>query len=261
MDLGLSGRRAVVAAASRGLGAAIARALAAEGCTVEISSRSLARAEATAAAIAHDTGATIAAAQVDVTDTTAIGTWIDECAGRMGGIDIVIPNAGGPPAARFDETLEPDWDAAYALTLRSAMAFASASRPHLGPGSAMLLLTSSSVREPIAMLSMSNVFRAGVAALAKTLANDWAPDGVRVNHLIPGRIATERLDELDGVTADARGITIEDVRVASSGAIPLGRYGTPEEFAAAAAFLVSPAAAYITGATLQVDGGTIRSVI
>jgi 3-oxoacyl-[acyl-carrier protein] reductase len=261
MDLGLRGRRAVVAAASRGLGAAIARALAEEGCVVEVSSRSLARAEATARSIAADTGATVGAAQVDVTDGAAIRGWIEASAQRMGGIDIVVPNAGGPPAARFDETTGDDWDAAYALTLRSAMEFASASRPHLGRGAAMLLLTSSSVREPISNLSMSTVFRAGVAALAKTLANDWAADGIRVNHLIPGRIATERLDELDGGAAAARGVTIDEVRSANSAAIPLGRYGTPEEFAAAAAFLVSPAASYITGATMQVDGGTIRSVI
>jgi 3-oxoacyl-[acyl-carrier protein] reductase len=261
MDLGLTGRRAVVAAASRGLGAAIARALAEEGCVVEISSRSLARAEATARSIAADTGAAVGAAQVDVTDGAAIRGWIEASARRMGGIDIVVPNAGGPPAARFDETTADDWDAAYALTLRSAMEFASAGRPHLGRGAAMLLLTSSSVREPISNLSMSTVFRAGVAALAKTLANDWAADGIRVNHLIPGRIATERLDELDGGAAAARGVTIDEVRNANSVAIPLGRYGTPEEFAAAAAFLVSPAASYITGATMQVDGGTIRSVV
>ncbi len=261
MDLGLSGRYALVAAASRGLGAAIARTLAAEGCTVEISSRSLDRAQATADAIRSETGGTVTAAALDVADHHAIRSWLDDAAGRFGGLDIVIPNAGGPPAARFDETSEADWDHAYALTLRSAMAFAAGSKPHLSPGSAMLYMTSISVRQPISALALSGVFRAGVAALTKTLAGDWAPDGIRVNHLIPGRIATERVRELDQGAAERRGIEASAVRTEAEHAIPLGRYGEPHEFAAAAAFLVSPAASYITGATLQVDGGSLRSIM
>jgi 3-oxoacyl-[acyl-carrier protein] reductase len=124
----------------------------------------------------------------------------------------------------------------------------------------MLYLTSTSVREPIGALAMSTVFRAGVASLAKLLANDWAAEGIRVNHLIPGRIATERLDELDGAAAQRSDSTTDAVRAANERAIPLGRYGVPDEFAAAATFLVSDAASYITGATLQVDGGALRSV-
>lgn len=261
MDLGLTGRHALVAAASRGLGAAIARALAAEGCTVEISSRSFDRAQATADAIRSDTGGTVTAAEVDVADSQAIRSWLDDAANRFGGLDIVIPNAGGPPAARFDDTSEGDWDRAYALTLRSAMAFASGSRPHLSDGSAVLYMTSMSVRQPISALALSGVFRAGVAALTKTLADDWAPHGIRVNHLIPGRIATERVRELDQGAAEQKGVQVSAVRRESEHAIPLGRYGEPDEFAAAAAFLVSPAASYITGATLQVDGGSLRSIM
>ncbi len=260
MELGLSGKRAVVAAASRGLGAAIARSLASEGCIVEVSSRSLPNAQATARSIAHDTGATVTAAQVDVTDAGAVRAWIDDVAARMGGVDIVVPNAGGPPQRFFDETTPQDWDDAYILTLRSAMAFATASKPHLGPGSTMLFLTSMSVREPIGSLAMSSVFRAGVASLAKLLANDWAGDGIRVNHLIPGRIATERLDELDSATSRRTGIPIAEVRADNNRRIPLHRYGEPDEFAAAATFLVSEAASYITGATLHVDGGALHGV-
>lgn len=261
MDLGLQGKSALVAAASQGLGAAIARQLAAEGCVVEICSRSSDRAEATAAVIASETGGTAVGVGVDVSDATAIRRWVDEAAKRHGGLDIVVPNAGGPSQARFDDTSEADWDRAYALLLRSAMAFASAAKPHMQSGGAMLYLTSGSVKEPNSILSMSTIFRAGVASLAKTLAADWAADGIRVNHLIPGRIATERLDELDGGAAERRGTTVQEVRDANAVAIPLGRYGLPNEFADAATFLVSPRASYITGATLQVDGGALKGVL
>lgn len=260
MDLGLKGKKAVVAAASRGLGASIAHALAAEGCRVEICSRSLDRALATARTIADETGSVVGASELDVTDAAGIRAWIDSAVSRMGGLDIVIPNAGGPPAGTFDQTDEAAWDSAYALTLRSAMAFASASKPHLVDGGSVLYLTSSSVKEPISMLSMSNIFRAGVASLAKTLANDWAGAGIRVNHLIPGRIATERLDELDQAAAEIRGASVADVRQAIQSGIPLGRYGEPSEFAAVAAFLVSPAASFITGSTVAVDGGALKAV-
>jgi 3-oxoacyl-[acyl-carrier protein] reductase len=260
MDLELSGKRVLVAAASRGLGAAIAHTLAVEGCVVEISSRSLERAQTTADKIGAETGATVTAAEVDVSDGGAIVSWVDTAARRLGGLDIVIPNAGGPPAAPFDETDAVGWDKAYSLTLRSAMYFASASRPHLGRGGTILYLTSSSVREPISALSLSGIFRAGVSALAKTLSIEWAADGIRVNHLIPGRIATERLTELDAHVALRTERSAGEVRAANEQAIPLGRYGDPEEFAAAAAFLVSGTASYITGATLQVDGGALRGI-
>jgi 3-oxoacyl-[acyl-carrier protein] reductase len=260
MDLGLEGRVALVAAASRGLGAAIARILAEEGCTVEICSRSLERVEHTAEAISSNTASTVVASQVDVTEKGEITQWVDDAAGRHGHLDIVIPNAGGPRHGSFADTVPEDWDAAYALTLRSALTFASAAKPHLADGGAMLYLTSSSVREPISTLVLSNVFRAGVAALAKTLASDWAEDGIRVNHLIPGRIATDRVAELDAYVARQRGATSDEVRMTSQAAIPLGRYGVPDEFANAAVFLVSPAASFITGATLAVDGGALKSV-
>ncbi|MEN8237988.1 MAG: SDR family oxidoreductase, partial [Actinomycetota bacterium] len=213
-----------------------------------------------ARSIAADTGSTVTAAQVDVADSGAVQAWVDDAAATMGGLDIVIPNAGGPPSAFFDATCPDDWDRAYALTLRSAMAFAHAARPHLRRGGSMLYLTSISVREPISALAMSSVFREGVASLAKLLANDWAGEGIRVNHLIPGRIATERLDELDAAAAQRSGKSFGAVREGNEQAIPLGRYGQPDEFAAAATFLVSDAASYITGATLQVDGGALHAV-
>ncbi len=261
MDLGLTGKVALVAAASRGLGAAIARILAEEGCTVEICSRSADRVEHTAEVIASNTGQVVIGTAVDVTEEDAIRGWIADAAQRHGRLDIVIPNAGGPKHGSFQDTVPEDWDDAYKLTLRSALIFASAAKSHLADGGAMLYLTSSSVREPISALVLSNVFRAGVAALAKTLASDWAEDGIRVNQLIPGRIATERVAELDAYVAERRGIAPEDVRSMSQAAIPLGRYGVADEFANAAVFLVSPAASFITGATLAVDGGALKSVM
>jgi 3-oxoacyl-[acyl-carrier protein] reductase len=261
MDLGLTGKTALVAAASQGLGAAIAMRLAEEGCVVEICSRSLHRAQAKAEEIEADTGAMVVGVEVDVADSASIRSWVDAAAERYGALDVVIPNAGGPAQGRFDDTSEEEWDRAYALLLRSAMAFASAAKPHMTSGGSVLYLTSGSVKEPKSILSMSTIFRAGVASLAKTLAADWAADGIRVNHLIPGRIATERLDELDGGAAERRGTSLQEVRDANAVAIPLGRYGLPSEFADAAAFLVSPRASYITGATLQVDGGALKSVV
>ncbi len=260
MDLGLNEKRAIVAAASGGLGFAIAHALAAEGARVAISSRSADRATAAAAVIAAATGTEVIAAQCDVSSAGEVSHWVDDVAEGWGGLDIVIPNAGGPQAGTFDELSSDQWDEAYRLTLRSAVMFAAAARPHLDRGGAMLYLTSASVKEPIGILVLSNVFRAGVAALAKSLATEWAPAGIRVNHLIPGRIATDRLLELDAGLAAREGTTPEAVRERISSGIPLGRYGEPEEFAAAATFLVSDAAAYITGATLQVDGGMLHTV-
>ncbi len=260
MDLGLNGKRAIVAAASDGLGAAIAMTLAAEGCTVELCSRSSDRAAAKAAEIADATGASVRGVAVDVADADAVTAWVDEAAARMGGLDIVIPNAGGPRPGSFDDTTSEDWDASYALTLRSAMVFAKASRRHLTDGGTVLFTTSLSTLQPMPDLSMSGVFRAGVANLSKNLADTWARDGIRVNHLVPGRIATARVAELDAVAAERTGRSISEVEERNAVSIPLGRYGDVDEYAAAAAFLVSPRASYITGATLVVDGGSLRSI-
>jgi 3-oxoacyl-[acyl-carrier protein] reductase len=261
MDLGLSGKRALVAAASSGLGRAVARALAAEGCRVAICSRSADRIREAAEDIAETTGAEIHYRVCDVRDPAGLRSWIDDSAELMDGLDLVVPNAGGPPAGTFAELDDPDWEAAHESLLLSPVRILRHARPHLGSGSAALLMTSSSVKEPIGTLVLSTVYRAGVAALAKSLATEWAADGIRVNHLIPGRIATSRVAELDDDAATRRAMAPEDVRRGFEQRIPLGRYGDPSEFAAAAVFLLSDAAAYITGATLQVDGGAIRSVV
>lgn len=258
MDLGLSGKRAIVAASSSGLGYAIAERLAVEGCRVAICSRDVDSVEVAVERLRRTTGAEIIGSSIDVSNAAEIESWIADVVETWGGIDILIPNAGGPTYGSFDELSSQQWDEAYRLTLKSAIVFASSARPHLGQGAAVLFLTSMTAKEPFGPLVLSGVFRAGVAMLAKTLADEWASAGIRVNHLIPGRIATERVAHLDAYAAEAKGVTVEEVVAAASNAIPLGRYGEPKEFAAAAVFLVSEAASYITGATLQADGGALR---
>jgi 3-oxoacyl-[acyl-carrier protein] reductase len=261
MDLGLKGKRAAVAAASDGLGFAIAAALAAEGCRLSICSRDEARIRSAADRIERAAGGEVHAVVCDVSEAGGPSGWIDIAAEELGGIDLLVPNAGGPPPGRFGDVGPDDWDAAYRLTLRSALETAHAARSHMGSGGSVLFMTSISSREPVAVLALSTIFRSGVAALAKLLADEWAADRIRVNHLVPGRIATNRLISLDEDLAHRTGSSRAEVRAGFEQRIPLGRYGEPSEFAAAAVFLLSDAACYITGATLQADGGLLRAIV
>lgn len=260
MELGLRDKRAVVGGSSQGLGFAIARALAVEGCRVSLASRSRDRIEAAASSIREETGAEVIAAAVDFAIPGATTTWLDETAALWGGLDLVVPNTGGASGGRFGDSYPEDWDTAYQLTLRSALEAAAAAKPHLGHGGSMLFMTGPVVRQPHPMLMIPGVMRSGVSYLAKALSDEWATDGIRVNQIIPGRIATERVVELEETTAQRLGGTPADARTAAQADIPLGRYGSLDEFAAAAVFLLSGAASYITGATLSVDGGMIRAV-
>jgi 3-oxoacyl-[acyl-carrier protein] reductase len=260
MELGLKGRRAAVGGSSQGLGFAIARALAAEGCRVAIAGRDRDRIDAAASVIRAETDAEVLATTVDFAQPGATTAWIDEVAGGWGGLDLVVPNSGGPLTGRFGDSRPEDWDAAYRLTLRSALEAAAAARPHLGRGAAMLFMTGPVVRQPHPMLAIAGVMRSGVSYLAKALSDEWAAEGIRVNHIIPGRIATERVAEIEEETARRLGGTAAEARAAQQTAIPLHRYGSVGEFAAAAVFLLSDAASYITGATLSVDGGMVRAV-
>jgi 3-oxoacyl-[acyl-carrier protein] reductase len=261
MELGLNSKRAAVAASSGGLGFAIARALSVEGCRVGICGRDGFRIDRAASSIREATGGEVVPAVVDVAEEGASAAWLDGLAAAWGGLDLVVANAGGPPPGRFSDTRPKDWDAAYRLTLRSALELAAAARPHLGRGSALLFMTGAVVRQPVGTLVLSGIMRAGVAALAKALADEWAPAGIRVNHVIPGRIATDRVAALDADTAQRRGVSLDEARAGYEAQIPLGRYGTVEEFAAAVVFLLSDAAAYVTGATLNVDGGMVRPIV
>lgn len=259
MDLGLKGRVALVAAASKGLGYGVAQALAREGASVSICSRTEADIEAAARRLHDETGSEILASVCDMCQASSIEAWVAATIARFGQIDAVLVNAGGPPAGRLSDFGDHQWQAAFELTLMSAVRLVRAVLPHLSRGGAILTVTSSSIREPIARLGLSTVMRAGVAGFVKTLADELASDGIRVNNLLPGRIDTERVAQLDRNTAANLGITPEEARRRSEVEIPLQRLGTIEEYGAAAAFLLSPAAAYITGASLQVDGGKMRS--
>jgi len=262
MDLGLKGKVAMVAAASQGLGYAIAKALAAEGAHVSIAARKQDTIDAAASRIAGETGARVLAAQADVSVVETIAAWHAATVERFGGVDMLVTNSGGPPAGAASGFDDAAWRSAFELLVLSAVRTVRAVAPTMEArgGGSILMLTSSSVKNPIPNLGLSNVIRPCVAAMVKTFADEFASKKIRVNQLVPGRIATERLTYLDQANANKAGITLEEQRKKSIGAIPLGRYGEPEEFARAAAFLLSDAAGYITGATLQVDGGAIRSV-
>ena len=260
MNLGLQDRVALVAAASKGLGYGVARALAAENARVSICSRSADDIAAAADTLRADTGAEVLATPCDLTDPAAIQRWVDATVNQWGRVDALLVNAGGPPAANFRALDDAHWESAFQLTLMSAIRMVTAALPHMRPGSAILTITSSSIREPIENLTLSTVMRSGVLALVKTLAHELADDGIRVNNLVPGRIDTDRVRHLEAVSAKRLGITPQEVRQNSLGNIPLGRLGTIDDFGAAGAFLLSPAAAYISGDSLRIDGGQMRSV-
>lgn len=261
MDLGLKDRVYLVAAASKGLGFGVARALAADGAKVSLCSRTLDEVQAAAAKIKAETRAETLATACDVTNPDDIAAWVSATVAAWGNrIDGLLVNAGGPPAAAFKDITDAQWQAAFDLTLMSSVRMIRAALQHMGEGSAILTVTSSSIKEPIERLGLSTVMRAGVAGLVKTLADELAPEGIRVNNLIPGRIDTDRVAQLDQGAANRAGISFEEARARSLTKIPLKRLGTTDEFGQAGAYLLSPAASYITGATLRVDGGQMRSI-
>lgn len=259
MDLGLKGKVIMVAASSKGLGYGVAQAVAAEGAHVSMCSRDEASIEKAAADIASETGAQTLATACNVKEPADITRWVDRTVEKWGRVDGLLVNAGGPPAAYFKELSDEQWQDAFELTLMSSVRMIRAAIPHMTDGGAILTVTSSSVREPIPRLGLSTVMRSGVAGLVKTLADELAGDNIRVNNLMPGRIDTDRVAQLDRITAERTGKTPEEVRALSEARIPLKRLGTIEEYGRVAAFLLSPAASYVTGATLWADGGSMRS--
>ncbi len=262
MDLGLKNKVIMVAAASKGLGYGIAEACAQEGAQVSIASRTEADILQAANILQSETGSQVMGTVMDATDADSIIAWAEATKARFGGIDGLVVNAGGPPAGGFDDFNDEAWQAAFELTLMSSVRMIRAALPSMRErgGGSILTLTSSSVKEPIDILLLSNVMRSGVVSLVKSLSHQVAKEKIRVNNLIPGRIDTDRLRALDKVWAERGGITPEEQKARVEASIPWGRYGTIQEFGKAGAFLLSDAASYITGETLIADGGSMRTV-
>ncbi|MCU1385956.1 MAG: actIII [Acidobacteria bacterium] len=263
MDLGLTNKVAMVGGASKGLGFAVARALAAEGAHVAIASRDQDGIERAAAAINAQSGGRALAVPADLSKADAITRWVAATNDRFGGVDLLFANTGGPPAGTVLSFDDMAWQNAFELLLLSVVRSVRLVVPSMRArgGGAILVGTSSTVKEPVPNLALSNVMRAGVTALVKTLSLELAADHIRVNSLLPGRIATDRLTYLDEANATKAGITAEEQKRRAMAAIPAGRYGEPDEFGRAGAFLLSDAASYITGAALQVDGGLLRGLL
>ncbi len=256
MDFGLKGKRAVVMAASRGLGYASALGLAREGCHLIVCSRDQRRIEEAADTIRRDTGAKVKALVADVSSAAEARRLVDAAVSEYGGLEIVVHNAGGPPAGETLAMTEEQWHKAFEQNLLSFTRIAGAAAPEMKKAGYGRLLTiaSSSIKQPIPNLALSNALRAGVWGIAKTLSRELAPQGILVNVIAPGRIDTERIAELDQANAQKAGKSIDDVRRASVAGIPLGRLGRPEELANLVVFLASQSASYITGQAIMVDG-------
>ncbi len=260
MDLGLQGKTAAVAAASRGLGKAAALALAREGAQVSICSRSD-RIDEAAQEIEGATGQDVLAVRADITQSDGVDSFISGTVDQFGQLDILIVNAGGPPPGGFLDLTPEDWEAATNLTIMSAVRLCYAAVPHmLERGSGSIVTTQSySVKQPISKLILSNSLRMAVIGMMKTMANELGPQGVRVNSINPTWTLTQRVEELMADRAQREGTTPEEETQKLADEIPLRRVGTLEEFGQAIAWLASPAASFIHGHALMFDGGAVKA--
>ncbi|HEY3064655.1 MAG TPA: SDR family oxidoreductase [Methylomirabilota bacterium] len=259
MDLGLRGKTALVTAASKGMGKACALGFAGEGARVAMCARTENDLRAAADEVRSKTGAEVLAVPADVTRAADVERLVRRANEQFGGVDILVANAGGPPRGRFDELTDEQWTAAFELSLLSVVRLVRAVLPTMRQRrwGRILTIQSTSVKQPIDSLLLSNGVRPGVAGLMKTLASEVGKDNILVNTVCPGRILTDRF--LGG--AKGSGLSPEQYVARHSGDIPLGRVGTPEEFANVVLFLASERASYVTGVTIQVDGGVVRGLL
>lgn len=263
MDLGLTDKVALVTASSGGLGYATAKQLAAEGASVILTSRSEDRLRLACNMITTETGnSRVTYVVADVAEGAEIRALFEQVHARFGGVDILITNAGGPPAGNFSTITEAQWDLGFQLSLMSVVRLIHGAMSHMKEQQwgRIVNFTSSSIKQPIDNLILSNTFRTAVAGLAKSLALEFAGDGILVNTMGPGRIATDRVASLDEGNAKRAGVALDEWVARSKSSIPLGRYGEPHEFASLATYLASPANGYITGQSILVDGGMVRAL-
>jgi 3-oxoacyl-[acyl-carrier protein] reductase len=263
VDLGLRGKIALVAAASRGLGRAIAEELAAEGASLVMCARGKERLDEAVESVRAATGVQVLGVAADVARPEDVTRVVRSAIGLFGRVDILVTNAGGPPSGLFESLGPEKWDDAVRLTLMSTINLCREILPGMRQRKwgRIINVTSITVKQPVEGLMLSNSLRAGVTGFARTLANEVGRDGITVNNILPGFTRTQRVEELAKATADREGISIDDVMNRQKAAIPMGRLGEPKEFAALAAFLASERASYITGTSIQVDGGWIKSLL
>ncbi len=263
MDLGLSGRVGIVAAASKGLGRAVAEELAREGAHVAICARTPSTLAETAAHIQKIAGSEVFHQALDVTDSAEVAAFVAAVETGFGRIDVCVTNSGGPPSKSFRETKPEEWRAAVDQLLMSTVFFARETLPRMQKNKwgRLITITSSAVKQPVDGLLLSNSVRAAVTGLARTLANEYAADGITVNNVCPGYTRTARLDDLASTISGRTGISREEVFANWAREIPAGRLGTPQEFAAVVAFLASERASYVNGTSVAVDGGLVRSLL
>jgi len=262
MDLGIKHKVAIVGASSKGLGKAVALGLAREGVKLTLCARGKDDLDQACREIVSETGADVLAIECDVSKTADIKKVVDETVKKYKRIDILVNNAGGPPTGTFLDFSLDDWQKAIDLNLFSTITFSREALPFMKEQrwGRIINITSVAVKQPIDGLILSNTARAGVIGLAKTLSNEFGPYNITVNNVCPGRILTDRITHLAGEKAKREGTSVEDALAAMETDVPLRRIGRPEELASLVVFLASEKASYITGTTIQVDGGLTKGI-